>query len=98
MPLGPGKVPVFYIIEFVQGMPGWTAPLYQLTGSCAWWNWTEEHQRAFEDLKKALTSPPVLGFPNARYLFVVDTYVSVLAIGAELSQVQDGKEHVILVC
>ena len=86
---------VNYHREFVQGMAGQTAPLYQLTGSCTRWNWTEEHQRAFEDLKKVMTSPPVLGFPNASDLFVLDTDASDLAIGAELSQVQDGKERVI---
>ena len=48
---------VNYHREFVQGMDGQTAPLYQLTGSCTRWNWTEEHQRAFEDLKKVMTSP-----------------------------------------
>ena len=86
---------VNYHREFVQGTAGRTAPLYQLTGSCTRWNWTEERQRAFEDLKKVMTSPPVLGFPNARDLFVLDKDASDLAIGAELSQVQDGKERVI---
>ena len=77
---------VNYHRELVQGMAGWTAPLYQLTMSCAWWNWMEEYQRALGDLKKAMTSPSVLGFPNARDLFVLDTEASDLAIGVKLSQ------------
>ena len=44
--------------EFVQGMARQTSPLYQLTGSCTPSNWTEEHHRVFEDLKKVMISPP----------------------------------------
>ena len=51
--------------------------------------------RDVEDLKQVMTSPPVLGFPNAKDLFVLDTDASYFAIGAELSQVQQGKERVI---
>ena len=82
-----------YHREFVQGMAGRTAVLYNLTGSRAKWEWTEDHQQAFEDLKQVMTSPPVLGFPNAKDLFVLDTDASDFAIGAELSQVQQGKER-----
>ena len=62
-----------YHREFVQGMAGCTAVLNNLTGSCAKWEWTEDHQQAFEDLKQVMTSLLVLGFPNAKDLFVLDT-------------------------
>ena len=84
-----------YHREFVQGMAGRTAVLYNLTGSRSKWEWTEDHQQAFEDLKQVMTSPPVLGFPNDKDLFVLDTDASDFAIGAELSQVQQCKERVI---
>ena len=58
--------------EFVQGMACCTAVLYNLTGSRAKWEWTEDHQQTFEDLKQVMTSLPVLGFPNAKDLFVLD--------------------------
>ena len=66
-----------------------------LTGTKAKWTWSEEHHQAFEDLKTALTTPPVLGFPNASDLFILDTDASDLAIGAELNQLQNDKERVI---
>ena len=86
---------VNYHREFIQGMAGRTTWLYELTGSRAKWEWTEEHTQVFEELRKAMTSPPVLGFPNTRDLFILDTDASDFAIGAELSQLQDGKEQVI---
>ena len=62
-----------YHREFVQGMAGCTVVLYNLTGFRAKWEWTEDHQQAFEDLKQVMTSLPVLGLPNAKDLFVLDT-------------------------
>ena len=86
---------VNYHREFLIGMAGRTACLYALTGTKAKWTWSEEHHQAFEALKTALTTPPVLGFPNASDLFILDTDASDLAIGAELSQLQNDKERVI---
>ena len=62
-----------YHREFVQGMAGCSAVLYNLTGSRAKWQWTEDHQQAFEDLKQVMISLPVLGFPNAKDLFILNT-------------------------
>lgn len=48
--------------------------------------------KSFEDLKKALTRAPVLGFPKSEGRYILDTDASGVAIGAVLSQVQeDGK-------
>jgi hypothetical protein len=46
-------------------------------------------------LKTALTTPPILALPNSKDEFVLDTDASDNAIGAELSQVQDGQEKVV---
>ena len=56
---------------------------------------TEKCQSAFERLKKALVSAPVLGYPTREGKFVLDTDASATAIGAVLSQIQDGEEKVI---
>lgn len=45
---------------------------------------------------EALTSTPVLTLPNSSDMFILDTDASELAIGAELVQLQDGKERVIV--
>ena len=55
----------------------------------------EETHKAFEALKKALTSSPILAMPNDTGELVLDTDVCDRAIGAVLSQMQDGVEKVI---
>ena len=73
------------------------APLYQLTGSkgkaVPIFEWSDCHQVAFEELKNAMSKSPILGFPLADSLFILDTDASDAAIGAELLQIQDGKER-----
>ena len=54
--------------------------------------WSDCHQVAFEELKNAMSKSPILGFPLADSLFILDTNASDAAIGAELLQIQDGKE------
>ena len=58
--------------------------------------WTEKCQESFEGLKKALTTAPVLGFPDFSKEFILDTDASFDTIGAVLSQRNnDGYETVI---
>ncbi len=57
--------------------------------------WTPEADAAFQDLKRALTEAPVLGYPTMDDQFVVDTDASLTGVGAVLSQLQDGHEKVI---
>ena len=73
------------------------APLYALTGKKKGetFIWESEHEKAFEELKSAMTQAPVMKFPERSGLFILDTDASNVAIAAELSQVQNGEEHVI---
>ena len=57
--------------------------------------WTDKSETAFEKLKIALTSPPILAMPKDKGLFVLDSDASDLNIGAVLSQLQDWEERVI---
>jgi len=50
-------------------------------------------QEAFERLKEKLCSAPVLVFPNFKLPFILTTDASVVAVGAILSQVQNGLER-----
>ena len=61
--------------------------------------WTSEHQVAFDALKIALTTAPVLGYPNFNREFILETDASLKGLGAVLSQ-QDNtsKVHVISLC
>lgn len=54
-----------------------------------------EHDEAFKKLKDALTTAPILSFPNDEGTFILDTDASHEAIGSVLSQVQNGKERVL---
>jgi hypothetical protein len=58
-------------------------------------SWREENHYAFSELKRALTSSPLLSFPKGEGEFILDTDASNIGIGAVLSQKQEGKEKVI---
>ena len=57
--------------------------------------WTDECSKAFDTLKTALTTAPILGYPTPNSKFVLDTDASDKATGAVLSQIQNGQEIVI---
>ena len=85
---------VNYHRDFIQNYADRSCLLYQLTGANPF-EWTEEHTEAFNDLVNALSSTPVLAFPLSDEPFILDTDASDTAVGAVLSQVQDGQERVI---
>ena len=84
-----------YHREHMKDYASVTRVLYQLTGSRAVFKWHEEHQEAFEATKQRLISAPILSYPNAEDVFVLDTDASGHAIGAVLSQIQNDCEKVI---
>jgi hypothetical protein len=57
--------------------------------------WTPEAQKAFQKIKDALVSAPVLSSPNFSKLFVIQTDASDTGLGAVLMQELDGDERVI---
>ena len=62
--------------DFIQGYAQLAAPLYQLTGSKSEFVWCHEQQEAFDNLKQALTSTPVLAFPTPDDHFILNTEAS----------------------
>ena len=60
-------------------------PLHQCTEHTQVFNWNEELEKAFADLKKTLVEVPVLGYPDPEGHFVLDTGASAYGIGAVLS-------------
>jgi hypothetical protein len=57
--------------------------------------WDDHCDQAFEELKKKLTTSPVLAYPDFKQPFILETDASLQGLGAVLSQVQDGKQVVI---
>ena len=71
------------------------APLYQLLRKNSRFTWFDEQQVAFEQLKVALTTAPVLGSPRSEGTFFMDTDASERGLEVVLSQEQDGNERVL---
>lgn len=84
-----------YYRRFVKDFATVAKPLHELTQKNRRFCWNERCDEAFLTLKKALTTAPILQFPTCRDQFVVDTDASQDGIGGVLSQLVDGKEHVI---
>ena len=79
--------------RFIQGIAEKAAPLTDLTSKSAPNKvvWKKEHQVAFESLKQAITSYPVLRNPDFEKKIYLQTDSSDRGIGAVLLQVFDGK-------
>ena len=84
-----------YYCRFVRDFGSIAAPLHLLTEKRVPFVWTPEQQNAFESLKIALSTTPVLRFPVSDAPYVLDTDASLTGIGAILSQVIDGEEYVL---
>jgi hypothetical protein len=62
------------------------APLTELLKKESDFIWTPQHQLAFDQLKRTLTTTPILMVPNPRKPFTLETDASDFAVGAVLSQ------------
>ena len=77
-----------YYRRFVPGFAKVAAPLHALTKKDAPFVWGPECQAAFENLKRLLTSSPVLVFPDFTRGFILETDASGTGLGAVLAQEQ----------
>ena len=72
-----------YYRRFIVGFAQICGPLHALTGKNARFHWSDDCRAAFEALKIALTSAPVLAMPTEDDHFVLDTDASDFSIGAD---------------
>ena len=57
--------------------------------------WTEDNRKCFYELREKLMNPPILALPINDGKYILDTDASHNAIGAVLSQIQNGEERVL---
>jgi len=69
-------------------------PLNDLLRKGRKWEWTPEHQMAFEELKARLVADPVLACPDFSRTFTLQTCASDYGIGATLTQDTEKGEKV----
>ncbi|CAI7730001.1 unnamed protein product [Closterium sp. NIES-54] len=79
-----------YYRRFIKGYAKVAHSLTQLLHKDHPFEWTDKCERAFNALKLALISPPILAFPDFSKPFILQTDFSATALGAILAQ-KDGK-------
>ena len=62
------------------------SPLAALTSKEVKWEWKEEHQKAFDTMKKILSRETLLAYPNFNLPFEIHTDASAYQLGAVISQ------------
>ena len=66
-------------------------PIYDLTKKRARFQWTDTHQKAFEQIKQLLIKPPVLRMVTRDGIFCLESDTSRTAAGGTLYQWQDNQ-------
>jgi hypothetical protein len=86
-----------YLRRFIFNLSGKIsafAPIPQLKNE-AKFTWGADQQHAFDNIKKYLSSPPVMKAPMAGTPFRLYIAAEDETIGATLMQVMEGKKHII---
>ena len=85
-----------YYRRYVRDFASIVRPMVELTKKGKKFLWTEACDRSFEQLKKALVSADVMGYPlNEGGAFILDIDASDIGIGGIIHQVQGEQEKVI---
>jgi transposase InsO family protein len=79
--------------RFIDQFAKIVAPLHQLLKKNAVWQWGEEQETAFQQLKDAMVKTPVLALPCEGGEFVLQTESSTLGLEAVLIQTLNGESH-----
>ena len=78
-----------YYREFIPHMARIVEPLNHLRHHGEPFDWKDEHQEAFEQLKRSLASPPVLVFKDWSKPFYIEADACDVSVGGTLSQLND---------
>ena len=86
---------VEFLSSFLPNLRQLLIPIYDLQNKSKKFKWTEEAEKAFNDIKELLISPPVLKAPTPDGLFHLESDTSQEGVGGTLLQKQ-GKEWVVI--
>lgn len=75
---------VNYYRRFMKNFAKIAKPLYELTKKDVKFEWSSECQKAFDELKRLVMSPPTLAYPDFSQPFIVQTDASETGVGAVL--------------
>ena len=70
-------------------------PIYDLIRKGRGFNWQQEQQTTFEEIKSRLQKPPMLHLPGGKGRFHLYSDMSKYATGSALCQIQNGKPKLI---
>lgn len=82
-----------YYRRFIKNFAELASPLTKLTCKSVTFNWGEDQQNAFDELKKRLLATPILFHPDFAKPFKITTDASNIAVGGVLSQDDDEKKE-----
>ncbi|CAI6367254.1 unnamed protein product [Macrosiphum euphorbiae] len=82
---------VTYYAKFIKNAAQVLTPLYNLLRENVKWSWSRDASQAFNDIKRILSSKPVLDHYNPNIPIKLSVDASSFAIGAVLSQIYDNK-------
>ena len=82
---------VNFLSVFCQDLQKLLKPIYDLTRKGRPFQWQQEQQTAFEEIKSRLQKPPTLHLPDRKGRFHLYSDTSKYATGSALYQIQNGK-------
>ena len=82
-----------YYCRFVAKFAKVASPLHRLTGKDVRWEWSQDCQKSFSELKQRLLNSPILTYPDFDLDFILETDASIDGLGVILSQKNDEKLH-----
>ncbi|KAE8986476.1 hypothetical protein PR002_g22342 [Phytophthora rubi] len=84
-----------YFRRYIPGYAAISAPLERLKAKDAPFDWNEDCEGAFRQLKRALLKPPILVYPDGKRRFKLYVDSSRYAVGACLMQEVEGRDRVV---
>ena len=87
---------VNFLSIFCQDIQKLLKPIYDLTSKDRRFDWGQEQQTAFNEIKSRLQKPPVLHLPDNKGRFHLYSDTNKYAMGSTLYQIQNGKPKLIV--